>query len=381
MNGTGTGTAAPSETELGELRAAVRNFLAAKSDEHAVRTAMGSERGHDEKVWRQMADQLGLQALTVPAEHGGDGLGLVELGVVLEEMGEALLPSPFLSTVVLAATAVVASGDVAAAERLLPAIAAGTLTATLAVPDHAGSWDVGAGLRVTATGGRTGAVLDGIAPIVLDGATADVVLVVADGPDGPALHVIDGDAPGLARTPLRTLDPTRRMARLDLDGVHAEPVGDPASLTAVLDRVLDVATTALAAEQVGGARACLAASARYATERMQFGRPIGTFQAVKHKCADMYTRVQVADAAAREAARAVDGIEGAPAAGIAAAVAHSVCSEAFMAVAAENIQVHGGIGFTWEHPAHLYYRRAKASQLLFGGPAVYHERLLARVGV
>jgi alkylation response protein AidB-like acyl-CoA dehydrogenase len=149
----------------------------------------------------------------------------------------------------------------------------------------------------------------------------------------------------------------------------------------VVERVLDLAMTALAAEQAGAARACLEASAAYSRERVQFGRPIGSFQVVKHKCADMLVRVQLAEAAAREAADAVAGVEGAPDPRVAAAVAHAVCSEAFMFVAAENIQVHGGIGFTWEHPAHLYFRRAKSSQLLFGGPAVYYERLLNRAGL
>jgi alkylation response protein AidB-like acyl-CoA dehydrogenase len=367
-------------TELDELAAAVRSFLAARSDEQAVRAAVESERGYDEKVWRQLSEQLGLPALALPTEHGGDGFGAVELGVVMREMGRALLPSPFLATVVLAATAVQACGDAGAAAELLPGIAAGTTTATLAVPDPSGAWEVGA-LGVTATTGPDGPVLDGTAALVLDGADAAVVLVVAAGPHGPTLCRVDDTPPGLTRTALPTLDPTRRMARLDFAAVPARVLGAPGGAAGTVARVLEVATTALAAEQVGGAQACLDASTAYAKERMQFGRPIGSFQAVKHKCADMFTKLRVADAAAREAADAVAGVPGAPPAAAAAAVAHAVCSEAYVAVAAENIQVHGGIGFTWEHPAHLYFRRAKASQLLFGGPAVYYERLLAAEGV
>ncbi|ONH55520.1 acyl-CoA dehydrogenase [Frankia sp. CcI49] len=372
-------------TELEELRSAIRDFLATKSHEAAVRAAIVSDRGYDEKVWTQMAEQLGLQSLALPEEYGGDGFGYVALGVVLEELGRALLPAPFFSSVVLAGTALVAAGDAEAAGRILPGVAAGTTTATLAVPDRDGHWEVASaagllGVTATAAGGRS-ITLDGSAPLVLDGSTADVVLVVADTKDGPALFAVDGAAPGLTRTGLRTLDLTRRFARLNFAGTPATVVGEPGSAAQVVGRVLDVATTALAAEQAGAARACLEASTSYAKERMQFGRPIGTFQAVKHKCADMLTRVQIADAAAREAAAALDGVEGAPEPAVAAAVAHVVCSEGFMAVAAENIQVHGGIGFTWEHAAHLYYRRAKSSQLLFGGPAVYHERLLARAGV
>ena len=366
--------------ELAELRTAVRDFLSAKSGEEQVRQVMESERGYDEAVWAQMAEQLGLQALALPAEHGGDGYGFVELAVVLEEMGRALLPSPFLSTIVLAGSALVAAGDAGAQAAHLPGIATGKTTATLAVAEADGAWDT-ASLATTAIRGDKGWTLRGEKCFVLDGATADLILVVARTDEGPTLFSVGGDAPGLTRTPLRTLDATRRLARLDLADVPAVAVGEPGAAAAVVDRVLDLAMTALAAEQVGGARACLEASASYARERVQFGRPIGSFQAVKHKCADMLVRLQLADAAAREAADAVAGVDGAPDPGMAAAVAHVVCSEAYMFVAAENIQVHGGIGFTWEHPAHLYYRRAKSSQLLFGGPAVYYERLLSRMGV
>ncbi|KJE20922.1 acyl-CoA dehydrogenase [Frankia torreyi] len=372
-------------TELDELRSAVRDFMTAKADERAVRAAIDSERGYDDKVWAQMAEQLGLQSLALPTEHGGDGYGLVELTVVLEEMGRALLPSPFLSSVVLAGTALVAAGGDEAA-RILPGIAAGTTTATLAPPNVDGGWSLGGrgtgdALAVTASAGTDDVTLEGTAPLVLDGAGADVLLVVAGGPAGPGLYAVDADAAGLTRTPLPVLDLTRRIATVTFAATPARLVGAAGGAAAILDRVLDVATTALAAEQVGAARACLEASTTYAKDRVQFGRQIGSFQAVKHKAADMLTRVQVADAAAREAARAVDGLADAPEAGVAAAVAHAVCSEAFLAVATENIQVHGGIGFTWEHAAHLYYRRAKASQLLFGGPAVYYERLLAKAGV
>ena len=369
-----------SQAERDDLRASIRDFLAEKSGEEQVRRVLEDERGWDEAVWAQMAEQLGLQSLTLPAEHGGDGFGAPELRIVLEEMGRALLPSPFLSTVVLAATALVASGDDVAQAAHLPGIAAGKTTATLAVAEADGQWRTD---RLTTTAECTGSgwTVRGEKPLVVDGATADLVLVVAGTDAGPGLFAVAGNDPALTRTPLRTLDPTRPIARLTFDGAAAVPVGTPGIAGAVVDRVLDVATTALAAEQVGAARACLEAAVGYARDRVQFGRAIGSFQAVKHKCADMFVRVQLADAAATEAAEAQAGGEGLPDPRVAAAVAHVVCSEAFLFVAAENIQVHGGIGFTWEHPAHLYYRRAKSSQLFFGGPAVYHERLLARLGV
>ncbi|HMD23944.1 MAG TPA: acyl-CoA dehydrogenase family protein, partial [Streptosporangiaceae bacterium] len=185
----------------------------------------------------------------------------------------------------------------------------------------------------------------------------------------------------LTRTALRTLDLTRPMAALQFSDTPATLIGAAGAGAAALDAVLDLAMTALAAEQAGAARACLEASAAYARERHQFGRPIGSFQAVKHKCADMLVKVELAQAAATEAARAAAGDPDAAPLPQAAAVAHAVCSESLMFVAAENIQVHGGIGFTWEHHAHLYFRRAKASQLMFGGPGFYFEHLLRRSGL
>jgi alkylation response protein AidB-like acyl-CoA dehydrogenase len=367
------------QEELDELRGGVRDFLAAKSGAERVHRLVDTDAPYDDAVWGQMAEQLGLQALVLPAEHGGDGYGFAALRVVLEEMGRALLPSAFLATVVMAASAIVRSGDGAAQAAHLPAIAAGKTTATVAVAEGSGSWSVDE-IATTAEQDAGGWALTGAKPLVVDGATADLLLVVARTPAGPSLFAVPAGADGLTRTPLRALDPTRKMAGIAFAGTPATMVGQPGGARDVVDHVLDVTATALAAEQVGGARACLEASAAYARERRQFGRAIGSFQAIKHKCADVFTRVQLAQAAAAEAADAATGLPGAPPLGVAAAVAHSVCSAAYVFAATENIQVHGGIGFTWEHPAHLYYRRATASQLLLGGPAVYHERLLRRLG-
>jgi len=250
----------------------------------------------------------------------------------------------------------------------------------LALVEDGGQWDV-ADLATTAKSDGTGWSLTGAKQFVVDGHTADVLVAAAATEQGPSLFLVRGDAPGVTRSALRALDLTRPMASVAFDASPATLLGAAGSGAAVAEAVLDRAMTALAAEQVGAARACLEASASYARDRVQFGRPIGTFQAVKHKCADMLVKVELAQAAATEAARAASGAEDAPALPVAAAVAHAVCSEACMFVAMENIQVHGGIGFTWEHPAHLYFRRAKASQLLFGGPGVYYERLLQRSGV
>ena len=364
--------------ELDELREAVREFLVAKSPETAVRAAIQNGGRHDPAVWDQMARQLRLPGLALPSDYGGDGFGLAELEVVLEEMGAALLCSPFFATVVLAAQALLASADEAACVRYLPGIAAGQTIATLAAAEGNASWDP-AMVATRAERAADGWALTGKKSFVIDGAIADLVLVVARSTAGPSLFAVDRGAPGLCAAPMTTLDPTRPMAALTFDQAPAVLIGTEGQAGRLMSRVLDLACVALGAEQAGGARRCLQMSAGYARTRFQFGRPIGSFQAVKHKCADMLVRVELAEAAAREAARLAD--EAAPEFGVAAATAHICCSQAYLFAATENIQVHGGIGFTWEHPAHLYFRRAKSSELVFGGPAVYHERLLDRLGI
>ena len=389
-------TETSSAAELAELHGSVRDFLAAKSGEPQVRAAIETERGYDEDLWRQMASGLSLPGLALPEEYGGDGFGFTELQVVLEEMGRALTPSPFLASVVLAAGAILATGDEVAAKAYLPGIASGQTTATLAVAESAGLWsfdqltttarpagDASASDN-SASDNRGGWLLDGTKEFVLHGATADLLVVAAHTEQGPGFFAVQpGHHPGttLTRTALRTLDLTRPMATLRFSDTPATLIGTAGAAGPALDAVLDLAMTAVAAEQAGAARACLEASAAYARERHQFGRPIGSFQAVKHKCADMLVKVELAQAAATEAAHAAAGDPDAAPLPQAAAVAHAVCSESLMFVAAENIQVHGGIGFTWEHPAHLYFRRAKASQLMFGGPGFYFEHLLRRSGL
>ena len=373
-----TGIVELSGTELDELRSAVRSFLEAKSPEDSVRKLMETEPRYDPQVWAQMADQLRLPAVAVPEEYGGDGFGQVALGVVLEEMGRALACSPFFATAVLGAQALLASGDREACARHLPSIAAGRTTAALAVGEKTGAWDpVQIRTRAVRTGG--GWELTGTKSFVIDGASADLLLVIARTTAGPTLFTVDREAPGLTAEPMETLDATRAMARLSLSGTPATLVGTEGSGGRLIGRVLDLAAVGLAAEQAGGAARCLESSTAYARTRAQFGRLIGSFQAVKHKCADMLVQVELARASAREAARMADlGEDGFA---VAAAAAHVCCSRAYMFAAMENIQVHGGIGFTWEHPAHLYFRRAKSSQLLLGGPTVYYERLLERLGI
>jgi alkylation response protein AidB-like acyl-CoA dehydrogenase len=370
---------ASSQEDLDDLRAAVRDFLEAKSGEEAVREVVDRGARFDRQVWDQLTGELRLAGLVIPDEYGGDGFGLVELGVVLEEMGRFLLCAPFFSSVVLAAHALLAADDPAACARYLPGIAAGTTTATLAATEADGSWDP---VRIT-TRARTTSPgrwsLTGRKCFVIDGTTADLLLVVARTEAGLSLFAVDGQAPGVRTETLRSLDATRPQARVTLDDVPAVLVGVDGAGERVLGTVLDIASVCLAAEQAGGARQVLETSAEYARTRHQFGRPIGSFQAVKHKCADMLVQVELAEASAREAARL--HTEDPVAFPAAAAAAHVCCSRAYLFAAVENIQVHGGIGFTWEHSAHLHFRRAKSSQLLFGGPTASHERLLAALGV
>ena len=356
-----------------ELRRFVRQFLEEKSPESAVRELMAAERGYDEAVWRQMAGQLGLQGIAISESHGGGGFTFRELALVLEEMGRALLCAPYFSTVVLAASALSRSGDEAACGELLPAIAAGGCIATLAFEED----DEAHGAVAVADG--SGWRLRGEKSYVLDGHVADVVLVAARSPHGLGLFRCSGDAEGLGRELLPTLDLTRKQARLTFAGTPAVAVGRLGNGAAVLDGVLQLAAVALAAEQVGGAQRCLDTAVAYAKERMQFGRPIGSFQAIKHRCADLLLETETARSAAYYAAWcAATGDEDLP---VAAAMAKAQCSDAYYRAAAENIQILGGIGFTWEHPAHLYFKRAKASQLMFGDPAHHRARLADLVGL
>jgi alkylation response protein AidB-like acyl-CoA dehydrogenase len=365
--------------EQDELRGTVAEVLADLSPESEVRRLMATDEGYDRKVWRQFAD-IGLLGLAVPEELGGAGCGLVEVGVVCEEAGRALLCAPYLSTVVLATTTLLLAGDDAAARDHLPAIAAGERIATLALTEGSGRWDA-AGVTVTATPSGGGWTLSGTKTFVPDGHIADLLIVVArtGGEPGTAaglsLFLVDPAAAGVRRAMLPTLDQTRRLARVDLDGAPGELLGTAGAGWGVVERVLDVAAVALAAEQVGGAARVLDMAVGYAKVREQFGRPIGSFQAIKHTCADMLLEVESGRSAAYYALWAAAA--GSAELPVVASVAKAYCSDAFYHCAARNIQVHGGIGFTWEHPAHLYLKRAKASQTMFGDPT-YHRELLAR---
>lgn len=364
--------------EQEELRRITRQFLEDKSPESAVRELMATEKGYDEAVWNQMAEQMGLQGLIIPEEYGGSGYSYIELIVVLEEMGRALLCAPYFSTVVLGANTLLHSGDDAAKAAHLPGIASGETIATLAFTEDNGRWDE-SGITATATAAGDGWALEGHKMYVLDGHIANLILVAARTPKGVSLFAVDGDASGLTRTPLSTMDQTRKQARLEFSGTPATLIGAEGGGWSVIERVLDLAAVALAAEQVGGAQKCLDMSVEYAKVRVQFGRPIGSFQAIKHKCADMLLEVESAKSAAYYAGWCASELnDELPSV---ASLAKAYCSEAYFHASAENIQIHGGIGFTWEHPAHLYFKRAKSSELLFGDPTYHRELLAQRIGI
>ena len=364
--------------EQEQLREFVRSFLADKSAESAVREQMDTEHGYDEAVWNQMAEQMGLQALAIPEEYGGQGYGSIEQVVILEEMGRALLCAPYFSSCVLAANALLHSGDDAAKAAHLPSIAAGETRAALAFTEESGRWDEG-GITMQASASGDGHTLTGTKSFVLDGHTANLILVAARTDAGVSLFSVDADAAGLTRTALSTMDQTRKQAKLDFADVSATLIGTDGGGWATMETVLDLAAVALAAEQVGGAQMCLDMAVEYAKVRVQFGRPIGSFQAIKHKCADMLLEVESAKSAAYYAGWcAAEMNDELPQV---ASLAKSYCSEAYFHAAAENIQIHGGIGFTWEHPAHLYFKRAKSSELLFGDPTYHREQLAQRIGI
>ncbi len=376
--------------EQEELRASVRRFLADRVPITAVRALMDAADGGDPAVWEMAGQQLGLQGIAIPEEYGGSGFTFAEQAIVLEELGAALYGGPYLASAVLATNALLASGDEAAKKTYLPGIASGELIATLAFTEEDGSWEPDA-TRLTATATPAASAsaaaasvvggwrLDGRKSFVLDGHTAGLILVVGRTEAGLSLFSVPGDADGLARTALPTLDQTRKLARLDFAGVPATLIGTDGAGQAVLSRTLDIAAIAQAAEQLGGAQRALDMAVEYAKVRYQFGRPIGSFQAIKHRCADLLLEVESLRSAVVYAAAAV--AEDSAEVPVVAALVKAYGSDVFFHVAAENIQIHGGIGFTWEHDAHLYFKRAKASELFLGDATLHRERLATRIGL
>jgi alkylation response protein AidB-like acyl-CoA dehydrogenase len=359
-----------------ELREVVRGFLEKKSSNDSVRALMETESGVDRDVWTQAAVQLGVVGLLVPEPLGGSGAGMIEFGTVFEEAGRALWCAPLLSTGALVTCAVLSTVEPTAQTQLLAPITEGSVVAALAwngVRPSVGS------LQAHRSGDHW--VVNGTSGYVVDGAAADQLLVCAAVDDRLDLFVIEnvGDDPafGLQRRGLTTMDSTRRLAELSFDDTPAVRLATDVAND--LDGALDRVEALLAAEQLGGASRALEMAVEYAKTRIQFGRPIGSFQAIKHKLAEMLMSVELARASVDHALEIADREpELLP---VAVSHARAVVSDAYVRVAADNIQVHGGIGFTWEHPAHLYLKRAKSSQLLLGSPKWHRSRLADLLGI
>jgi len=338
--------------------------------------------GYNQALWQRLCGEIGVAGLAIPARYGGAGAGPAETHVVMEELGRGLTPSPMLGSAVLAAQALLASGDAAACQRLLPAIADGATIAALAWTDESGHWDP----RKAAFAATSDHVLTGEAHHVLDGDAAAVLLAAAHTPGGVALFEVDPQHPGVTRRAVTTMDTSRRLAVVRLDGVPGLLLGDRADSpgdragsagSLALARARDLACVALTAEQVGAAQRALDLTVAYTKVRVQFGRPIGSFQALQHRMADLYVLVESARSLSYAAASAA--AEGAPDLGLRAAAAKAYCSEALARVAGQMIQLHGAIGITWEHDAHRYFKRAHGSGQLFGRPAEHIARVAAAV--
>jgi alkylation response protein AidB-like acyl-CoA dehydrogenase len=360
--------------EQEEFRSVLRRFLEEKSPATMVRRLMETEAGWERESWREINQQLGLTAVHIPEAYGGQGFGFVELGIVLEEMGRALLCAPYFASTVLAATAIMNAGTEAQKRALLPDIANGETVATLAFTEPNGRWDAG-GIEARATRTNGGFRIDGVKSFVLDGHTADLIVVAANTDKGLTFFTVPGDAAGLTRRALNVLDPTRKQARLEFRSVEAELLGEEGGGEAAFPRTMTQAVVGLANEMVGGAERLRQSALDYANLRVQFGRAIGSFQSMKHKQADMLVDVELAKSAAYVAAQAAaeDDAE-LPAL---ASLAKACASEAYMQTAIHTIQIHGGIGFTWDNDTHLWFKRAKSSEVFLGDPT-YHRELMMR---
>ncbi|MTD15941.1 acyl-CoA dehydrogenase [Nakamurella sp. YIM 132087] len=374
-----TGTVRPGLTdEQADIARTTEEYLAAHCTEADVRRAMDTTRGFEDGTWAQLSE-MGLPGLAIPEEYGGVGLGLTELGLVLQATGASLLCAPLYSSAVLAGVLLTELGSDEAKADLLPGIADGSRRATAAYGPHPGLvHEATDGLRAERT--PAGWVVFGRALHVIDGATADDILLVAGSVEGPVVLAVTADADGLSRSAMRTLDLTRRQAELVLDRVAAREVAVGPHVGPGVERVLDLAMLLMAAEQVGGAGRCLDTAVAYAGTRKQFDRIIGSFQAVKHTCANMLISYEGALAVMADGLRVADHL---PPSMLpeAASIAKIACSEAYSAIASDALHVHGGIGFTWEQVSHLYFRRARSSEVMFGRPELHRDRLVTVAGL
>jgi alkylation response protein AidB-like acyl-CoA dehydrogenase len=362
------------------FRSSVRGFLRAEAPVSFARAMMDDETGIVSRVWRSFSD-LGWLGLMVPERYGGSGLGHLDLAVLLEECGGVVLPGPLLSTVALGVPAILATADAAQREALLPAIVEGRLRPTLAFAEASGRWDE-SDVETVAEKVADGYLLRGEKLFVPDARGADVVLVVAKFAGSPALVAVARDAPGVKVSRMESIDATRKLDVVSLDGVVVDEnglLGGTVLAEGVLGRVVDAARVLLSAEMCGAADQALARSVDYAKIRTQFDRPIATFQAIQHKLADMKVLLENARSLVYYAAWALD--TNAPDAARAAAMAKAYASDACVKIVADAIQVHGGVGFTWENDLHLYFKRVKCSELTYGDATANRTIVAKSLGV
>ena len=368
--------------EQGEFREMLVRFFEEKSPITEVFRLQETTEGNDPAVWKQMAEELGLQGIHLPVESGGQGFGFLELGIVMEEMGRNLVCSPYFSTVCLAANAILNAGTLEQKQRWLPDIASGGIIATLALLETDDIWSAD-GVRLSFEKDGDRYRLSGTKRLVTDAASADLLVVAArqpgtTGEDGITFFVVRGDAEGLRANALEPLDLTRKLADVELQDVTAELLGEEGRSGPALAKTLDQARICLALESAAGAERCLNDAVAYAKQRFQFGRPIGSFQAIKHTCAELLLEVESAKSTAYWASWVAS--EDSEELALAAAVAKSCCDETYVRAADDNVHIHGGIGVTWEADPHLFLKRAKSTATLFGAPGWLHERIAALEG-
>ena len=364
--------------EQTDFRNMLRRFLQDRSPTTEVRRVMETESGYDSEIWRMMAEDLGVTAIHIPEAYGGAGFGVSELAIAAEEAGRALLPSPFFGSTVMAATAIAEAGDDAQKQALLPGVSRGGTIAALAAAEPGTGWNADA---FTATARPDGDAwrLTGRKSYVLDGMAAGLIVAAARLPDGGlGLFSLPADSAGLMREPLQSMDPTRRLAKMDFDGAEAELLGGPDAGGPAWARTLDIAAVCLAGEMVGGAERLREDALEYVAMRMQFGRSIASFQVTKHKAADMLLDVELAKAAAYYAAAVADddGEDEEQPLSALASLAKATASDTYMQTAIHAVQMHGGIGFTHDNDTQLWFKRAKSSEAFLGTAADHRERML-----
>ena len=355
--------------EQEQLREVVSRFLQAKSTAVDVRRLMASSEGYDVAVWQQLCGEVGLAGTHIPEEYGGVGLGPVELGIVAEEMGRHLYCGPFFASSVMAGYALLNGATEAYKSVILPDIASGAKIATLVLDNLNNPGEVGSALKATEEH-----IVSGIASIVVDAHIADLLIVAASTPNGLGLYLVNAGSQGLSITPQEALDPTRKLSRVSFTEVHAERIG---WLTEkLLNRTWDQICSVLAHEMIGGAQHLFESTLEYTKVRVQFGRPIGSFQALKHRCADLLMELEFAKAAIHHAAFCLAAGDGEP---YAASMAKAMASDTYMETARAGVQLRGGIGFTWEEDTHLWYKRAKSSEVFMGSAHMHRERMMTMI--